>query len=86
MNSRVTNCTKHKLLISCLIVFRWIPSLLVRFRQSPGLIALKQKQPIALLDSHLKWYNHITRELSRECIATETVYGYYDVEEFNLWC
>ena len=43
-------------------------------------IALKQTQPIALLDSHLKWYNHITRELSRECIATEPVYGYYDLE------
>ena len=43
-------------------------------------ITFGQKQPIALLDSHLKWYNHITRELSRECIATEPVYGYYDVE------
>ena len=40
----------------------------------------KTEKPIALLDSHLKWYNHITRELSRECIATEPVYGYYDVK------
>ena len=43
-------------------------------------ITFGQKQPIALLDSHLKWYNHITRELSRECIETEPVYGYYDLE------
>ena len=70
-------CTKRKLLIS---FFRWFPLFLAGF-----LICSKSNNQLPCL---IHTSNDITtsRANSRVNTLRQSLYGYYDVEEFNLWC